>query len=203
MISIKFLTHSLLLENIYYIIKKGAVVPKKRYQYMKYRVFGLSINGSYAYFANSYIAHVVFPAKIVSRYSIKPVLYTNYEITRTMIPSRDRSVYYYNSKLAFEMELVSESAIPLYEAEAVYVSRYAIHSDLIDKLKKFCREHGIPVEYGTPIDEETFRMARKLLNGDSKTIDQYNRTVCQCFNVDYRIPSEEEMIELLRYWKAW
>ena len=167
---------------------------------MRYNVFGLSINGSYAVMAAGYLAHIVFPVKIIKTYSIKPVIYTHHEITRTMIPSIDRKVYYYHSKLAFEMELVSESEIPLHEAETVYISHYAINNDLIDKLKKFCRDHGIDIQYGVPEDLETKEIAIKMLNGDSKTIEKYNKTVCQYFNVDCRIPSEEEMIELFKCW---
>ena len=193
----------MMLEHLNYVMKKKAIIPWKRYRYMRYHVFGLSINGSYAYFANSYIAHIVFPAKIIEKYSIKPVIYVNYDIAKTMIAAKDRSVYYYHSKLAFEMELVSESRIPLHEAEAVYVSRYAIHSDLIDKLIEFCRDHGIAVEYGIPADQETKEIAIKMLNGDTKTIEIYNRTVSRYFNIDYRIPSEEELRQLLIYWKEW
>jgi len=170
---------------------------------MRYHIFGLSINAAYAAMSSGYAVHIVFPAKIIKTYSIKPVIYVDYEIARTMIPSIDRRAYYYHSKLAFEMELVSESAIPLHEAEKVYISTHIIKDDLIAKLERFCREHGIPVEYGTPIDEETFRIAKKLLNGDSKTIDEYNKAICRYFSVDCRVPSEEELIELLKYWREW
>ena len=203
MISIKFLTHSIQLENLSYVLSKKELTPRRRYQYLRYAIFGLSINGSYATFSSGYVAHLVFPTKIIAKYSIKPVVYVNYDIAKTMIPSIDRRVYYYHSRLAFEMELVSESAIPLHEAEAVYVSTHIIKDDLIDKLIEFCRDHGIPVDYGIPADQETIRIAKRLLQGDRKSIEDYNRAICQYFNVDCRVPSQQELIELLMYWKGW
>ena len=203
MISIKFLTHSIQLENLSYVLSKKELTPRRRYQYLRYAIFGLSINGSYATFSSGYVAHLVFPTKIIAKYSIKPVVYVNYDIAKTMIPAKDRSVYYYHSKLAFEMELVSESAIPLHEAEKVYISTHIIKDDLTVKLERFCREHGIPVEYGIPVDQETKEIASRLLKGDRKTIEEYNRTVCQYFNIDCRVPSEQELKELLIYWRGW
>ena len=141
-LALEFVTHAVPPPSVDFVLEVGELRPKLRYPtFFDFEVFALSVDGAYNVF-NIVEVYFVFPWSVVRRYAVKPVLYHPYGDIPAMVPSRDKSVYYYRDRFAFEMELVSEEAIPLGEAVAAYVSPL-VHSEyrgkLVDRLKKYTK----------------------------------------------------------------
>ena len=195
MFEFRYVTHSIrTFEQLEYVIRRGFVAPRRRYWYLPYTIFGLSVNGAYTYMNSVCVVHFVFPWSVVKRYGVKPVIYHPYDL-KVMLSSRDGKVYYYPDVFAFEMELVSEHPIPLSEVEEIYISPGV---DLEPETLRKLREYA-PVSYGTPVDQETVPWIQQLMH-DKSLVREYNRRVAEEFGIDYAEPTPSELLELFLWW---
>lgn len=190
----KYVTHSISTYQLKYVLERESIVPHRRYRYLKFSLFGLSVNGAYTYMNSMCFVHFVFPWSVVRRYRVKPVIYHPYQEIKVMLPSRDRRIYYYPDKFSFEMELISEIPIPLSEVEEIYVNA-EIDSETTRKLREYA-----PIFHGVPVDSEIIEVIQLLMQ-NKKIVKEYNRALAKEFNVDYTEPTLDELIQLLRLWK--